>query len=63
MSDLSEKEWQRIRQHFGDLAYEHAEMHKMMLELLSTDDLDKALETATDELPQELRAQRVRSLC
>lgn len=37
MSDISEKEWQRIRQHFGDLAYEHPEMHKMMLELLSTD--------------------------
>ncbi|PDT81813.1 hypothetical protein [Sinorhizobium sp. BJ1] len=55
MSDLSEKDWQRIRQHFGDLAYEHAEMHKMMLELLSTDDLDKALETATDELRTSLK--------
>lgn len=50
MSDISEKEWQRIRKHSGDLAYEHAEMHKMMLELLAADDLDKALKTATDEL-------------
>lgn len=50
MSDISEKEWQRIRMHFGDLAYEHVEMHKMMLELLAADDPDKALKTATDEL-------------
>ncbi|MEY9830788.1 hypothetical protein [Sinorhizobium fredii] len=49
-SDTAEKEWQRIREHYGDLAYEHPEMHRMMLDLLDTDDLDKALETATDEL-------------
>ncbi|WP_331373354.1 hypothetical protein [Sinorhizobium chiapasense] len=47
MSDISEKEWQRIRQHYGDLAYEHPEMHSMMLDLLDTDALDKAL--GTDE--------------
>lgn len=49
-SDITDEEWQRIRRHFGDLAYEHPEMHRMMLDLLDMNDLDKALETATDEL-------------
>lgn len=37
MTDISEGDWQRIRQHYGDLAYEHPEMHPVMLELLERD--------------------------
>lgn len=63
MSDISRMEWQRIRQHFGDLAYEHAEMHKMMLEILFTDDIDKALETARDELRTKFNARTSIAAC
>lgn len=42
MSDISKEDWERVRQHFGDLAYEHPELHAVMLELL-----DAALEKAT----------------
>lgn len=54
MSDITEEEWKRIREHYGDLAYEHPELHRMMLELLDTDDLDKTLEAATKEMRADL---------
>ena len=44
MTDLTDEKWQRLRVHFGDLAYEHPEMHSMMLDLLDANDLDAALE-------------------
>ncbi|MDX0534358.1 hypothetical protein GOC55_12945 [Sinorhizobium medicae] len=47
MSDISKEDWERVRQHFGDLAYEHPELHAVMLELLDANDLDGALEKAT----------------
>lgn len=47
MSDISQNDWERIRQHFGDLAYEHPELHTVMLQLLDANDLDGALEKAT----------------
>lgn len=50
MSDISKEDWQRIRQFFGDLAYEHPELHEVMLELLDAKDLDTALVKATEEL-------------
>ncbi|MET4687729.1 hypothetical protein [Sinorhizobium fredii] len=50
MSDITEEGWQRIRRHFGDLAYEHPEVHRQMLEILDMRDPDAALETATKEL-------------
>lgn len=50
MSDITEEEWNRIREHFGDLAYECPEMHRQMLEILDMQNPDAALETATKEL-------------
>ncbi|QKN14337.1 hypothetical protein HR059_07615 [Sinorhizobium meliloti WSM1022] len=50
MSDITEEEWKRIREHFGDLAYECPEMQRQMLEILAMQDPDAALETATKEL-------------
>lgn len=50
MSDISKEDWERIRQHFGDLAYEHPELHSVMLDLLGAKDLDVALEKATKEM-------------
>lgn len=50
MSDTTEEEWNRIREHFGDLAYECPEMHRQMLEILDTQDPDAALEMATKEM-------------
>ncbi|MCZ7885394.1 hypothetical protein [Agrobacterium salinitolerans] len=47
MTELTEEQWQRVRRHFGDLAYEHPELHTVMLELLDANDLDGALEKAT----------------
>jgi hypothetical protein len=44
MTDLTDEKWQRLRVHFGDLAYEHPEMHSKMLDLLHASDLDAALE-------------------
>ncbi len=35
---MSEEDWQRIRRHYGDLAYEHPELHAVMLEILNTND-------------------------
>ncbi|MBB2868599.1 UNVERIFIED_ORG: hypothetical protein GGI63_005243 [Rhizobium esperanzae] len=50
MSDITEEEWNRIREHFGDLAYECPEMHRQMLEILDMQDPDAALEMATKEV-------------
>ncbi len=47
MSDISQQDWDRIRRQYGDLAYEHPELHTIMLELLDAKDLDGALEKAT----------------
>lgn len=33
-SDITDEQWQRLRVHYGDLAYEHPEMHKVMLDIL-----------------------------
>jgi hypothetical protein len=49
-SDITEEEWQRIRAHYGDLAFEHPEMHRMMLNLIDAKEIDGALEKATKEL-------------
>ncbi|TCA08590.1 hypothetical protein [Rhizobium leguminosarum] len=48
-SDITEEQWQRLRVHFGDLAYEHPELHRAMLDLLDAKDLDGA-ERATKEM-------------
>ena len=45
MSDISQKDWERIRRHYGDLAYEHPELHKTMLRMLDRDDSVPAVET------------------
>lgn len=37
ITDISAEDWQRIRQHFGDLAYEHPELHHAMLEILEAE--------------------------
>ncbi|TAZ73816.1 hypothetical protein ELH70_14700 [Rhizobium ruizarguesonis] len=42
--DITDEQWLRIRSRFGDLAYEHPEMHHIMLELLDTTDIEVALE-------------------
>lgn len=34
MSDISEQEWQLLRQHFGDLAYEEPHNHRRYLEAI-----------------------------
>lgn len=34
MNELTEEQWQRVRRHFGDVAYEHPELHKAMLEII-----------------------------
>ena len=47
MTELTEEQWQRVRRHFGDVAYEHPELHAVMLDLLDANDLDGALERAT----------------
>lgn len=48
-SDITEEEWQRIRRHFGDVAYECPEMHRKMLEILDVQDDDVPPESI-DEL-------------
>jgi hypothetical protein len=62
ISDITEEEWKRIREHFGDLAYESPEMHRQMLEILAMQDPDTALETATKScVPISLKAFRCAS--
>ena len=34
MSDITEQEWQILRKHFGDLAYEEPHNHRRFLETL-----------------------------
>ncbi|WP_280949327.1 hypothetical protein [Ensifer aridi] len=34
MIELTHDQLQRIRHHFGDLVYEHPELHPMMLEII-----------------------------
>lgn len=34
MSELTEEQWHRIRRHFGDVVYEHPELHVAMLEIV-----------------------------
>lgn len=34
MNQLTDEQWQRIRRHFGDVAYEHPEMADVMLEIV-----------------------------
>lgn len=36
MTNISVEDWERIRQHFGDLAYEHPELHSVMLDLIES---------------------------
>lgn len=31
---VSDEEWQRLRNAYGDLAYEHPEMHEVLLKVL-----------------------------
>ena len=34
MNEMTDEQWQRIRRHFGDVAYEHPELHVAMLEII-----------------------------
>ena len=47
MPDITEEEWTRIREHFGDLAYECPEMRRQKLEILDMRDPDAAVVKAT----------------
>ena len=38
MSGISENDWELIRRRFGDLAYEHPELHPSMLEIIEAED-------------------------
>jgi len=38
MNDLTDEQWQRIRRHFGDVAYEYPDMLQAMLAII--DDLE-----------------------
>ncbi|MBP2235342.1 hypothetical protein J2Z31_001834 [Sinorhizobium kostiense] len=52
MSDITDEQWQRIREHYGDLAYEHPEMHRMMLEILNMRAPDAAIAESDPKSPR-----------
>ena len=49
MTDISAEDWERIRMHFGNLCYEHPELHAVMLDILGSKDPD----TPEDEVELE----------
>ncbi|MGO8092813.1 hypothetical protein [Rhizobium leguminosarum] len=50
-STITEDEWQLVRGYFGDLAYEHPEMHTTMLSIARAQEIAAEARAILDRTP------------